>query len=481
MTQINDHVSVSAILQTAVAPAMGFGTTLHLIDDDDIPIDQMYRLTDQSSYADDYDVGSDVYNYCIAYFSQKRVPSQLMLGRVILADSSPYYIIPNYNSDYAEWGSISDGAIKIVSGANEDTLSELDFDGCTSMTQVIIALNEGLGALIDPNITGLENAVFSIDSMGRLILTMPNAGSSAVAISSIESPDTGTNLTGEDYLNIDDDCKSVLGQNEESPVDAITRIKQYTTDFYIITERGCNSANQLILAQWVETQEHLLFLVTTDDDAYDATKGTDIGYLVKELSLKRTTVIYTDDSDEYPDSAVIGCVIPADEGSTSFAYEVLAQITESMESGGTVKLSLTDKTALEDKGYCYIETIGDNTYLYDGITCGGEEIRIMLGRDWFVARIRELIFTSMLNEPLHAFDADTFAIVECAIRTIGDEAIARKIIVNTQARPFTVTMPDPDDISTATRASHEFDETDIFEAYLNSAVNDYSITGTWSI
>jgi len=157
-------------------------------------------------------------------------------------------------------------------------------------------------------------------------------------------------------------------------------------------------------------------------------------------------------------------------------------VQQSGKSGSTaIPLTSTERTNLAAKNYNWIEKIGDNIYLYDGITSGGEELRIMLARDWFVARIEEGIFAIQLNQPIMAFDNSTLALVEGVIRQYGTEAIARKIGVDTAARPFTVTMPDADDFTTAERLSHTMTLDDVFVLYLNSSVNDYAITGTWTI
>lgn len=482
MAVIQDHVDVQAILQTAVAPRAGFGLQLFLVDTKAVPIDQIFRLTTKQSYADDYVNYSEVFNYCQTFFAQKRVADELMIGRFIDEDTAVKYVMPNYNTDYTDWELIADGAFKVTSSAPASTVvSGIDFSGITSKDQILTKLNAALAALVAPAVTGLDSAVFEYDALDRLVLSMDGAFGAGEPTVVIEAPGVGTDLSGATYMNVGIDDVSVEGYDAESPVDALIRISQVNDTYYNVHERGCNGAQQLLLAQYIETQEKLLDLFVTNADAKDPTKTTDIGYLTKALSLKRTLCIYTEKTTEYPDGAVSGCVLPASEGTVSFAYEVLSQVTD---SGLTKPLTVTERSALSDKNYCWIETIGSNTYLYDGITSGGEEKRIMLGRDWFVARIREAIFADMLNSDFHAFDLPTFTKIEGFIRDIGDQAVARGILVDGETDPdraFTVTMPDPADFDAAERATHEFDREDIFIGYLNSVINDYQIVGTWSI
>ncbi len=105
----------------------------------------------------------------------------------------------------------------------------------------------------------------------------------------------------------------------------------------------------------------------------------------------------------------------------------------------------------------------------------------MLGRDWFVARIAERIFSIQLQKDLMAFDNETLAQVEESILEYAEEAIARRILVNTPDRPFTINIPDADDISQAERGTRKLTLQDAFHGWINSSINDYEIFGTWSL
>jgi hypothetical protein len=118
---------------------------------------------------------------------------------------------------------------------------------------------------------------------------------------------------------------------------------------------------------------------------------------------------------------------------------------------------------------------------YPCLTAGGEEKRIMMARDWFVARIEESVFSSMINDDLHAFDNETLTLIEGLIRAVCTEALDRRIIVDTAERPLVIDMPDADSFTAAERASHKAELINVFSCYINSAINDYKITGTWSL
>lgn len=500
MVEISEHVSVSAILQTAIAPAMGFGTVLHLTEDNQIPIDLRYRLTAKSAFADEYETDTDPYDFAQVFFAQKRTPDELMFGRWISEDSVSY-VICDHDTTLAHWTAVTAGVLTIEDDAGTPHSVKIipgSFAACTSFAQVVAKLNTTLDALVTPTIAHLEDARFRLDSMDRLVLEHlgDSGGASGVQLhfkaTTLTPPEVDLATAG--LLGTPSACETISGYDAEDPSEALAEISKRYNEFYFITMTHMNycalsDANYLLAqkdaAAYVESQEKLLCLVSDDVDCKNAAKTSDIAYQCKSLTYKRTLVIYSERVEQYPDAAELGCVVPADEGTCSFAYEVLSGVSSSgyTDTGGGNYRDLTygERVALKDKNCCMIQVTGTNVYLYNGITSGNEEYRIMLGRDWFVARIREAIFTDMLNDELHAFDGETFAKVETNIRNVGAEAIARRILVDTVERPFIVQMPDPDEVTAAMRASHTFDYEDIFIAYLNSCINDYKITGTWSI
>jgi len=476
MATIKDHVNVQAILQTAVATQTTFGLQLFMVDDDQILPDQRVLIVSQSDYTD-LTSGTVPRNYANVFFAQKRVPAQLMLGRWFSAATNPYtYSGPALETDYTVWKAITDGTIEFSDGTNTESITAVDFSSITSAAQIPTVLTAKLAALVAPTITGLDTSTFEYDALGRLNLRMSTTGASALTVT-LQSEGTGTDLTSAAFLDSANGA-AVAGFDAEEPTAALAAIQAVNDTFYNVHIRGESNTQQVALAADIEAKEKLLDLFITDANAVSSASTTDVPYQLEALSYKRTMCIYTEQTTEFPDAAVAGCVLPADEGTTSFAFEVLSGVTD---SGGSGTLSTTERSVLATKSCTWIETIGSNTYLYDGITSGGEEKRVMLARDWFVSRIREGIFTDQLNQPLSAFDNPTLSRVENRIREVGAEAIARGILLDTEEFPWTVTIPDADSFSSADRATRTMTIDDAFVGYINSAVNDYVITGTWSI
>jgi hypothetical protein len=479
MAEIVDHVDVQAILETAQALAKGFGVQLFIVDDPQIPIDVRFTYTTKATKADDFSEGTIPRGYADVFFGQKRVAEELMIGRWASAATSPYYVCgAGYEKDYAVWELISDGSFAVQDNSTPtpktDILTAIDFDGATTLTQVLGILNAALAAIGSPNITGITDATFAIDARGRLALKMATTGSSAPTISII------SDATGTDLSPLFDIAKgfAVSGFDAETPTEAVTAISEIDNSWYNLHERGCDDDEQVSLGTYIEGLEKLCDLVLTDTDAKNPAISSDVGSQLQALTTRRTMCIYTEHTDQYPDAAVAGAVLPAQEGTTNFAHEQLSLVTD---SGLTKSLTKPERNALKAKNICWIQNVGGIVEMYNGITSGKEEKRVMLGRDWYVARIREAIFSDMVNDPLHAFDNPTMTKVEGRIREVSNEAHDREIIVNTPARPLTISIPDADTFTKAERASHKAEIFNAFTCYINSAINDYLIVGTWTL
>jgi hypothetical protein len=446
------------------------------VDDDQIPIDQRLRFTDPNSWDTEYTSGSVPYEYASVFFAQALKPSSLMFGRWASAATEPLFVCgPGYEKSFTVWAVETAGSFAVTDGVNTDDITGLTFVGVTALSQILAILNAGLAAVAVPTVTGLNTFAFEFDSTGRLVLRSSQTGVAAAAIS-ITTAGSGSDISVP--LMDAPNGTSVAGLDAEEPEEALAAISAINDSYYNIHIRGATDDQLEELAAYVETQEKLLDVVTADPNCIDPASVDDLPYNLQQLNLKRTLCIYHEPTDEYPDAAAAGRFLPESEGTFQFEWQDLAGVSD---AGLTGPLSSTALTALKDKNCSNIQRISPITFLYNGLTAGGIEKRIMLGRDWFVARNREDIFAFQINAKLAAFDNPTLTTIEGIIRKNGNEAIDRRILVDTPERPFTITLPDADDIDTATRATHELVVLEAFRAYLNVAIHDYRIVGTWTL
>lgn len=487
--QISDRIDIQAILQTAVAPQESFGKNVFLIDSDEIPTDRRVVEVTRNDYASTLDSTGLPYAYAQTHFSQKRTPDSLLIGRWAKAAAETFLNLGSgYEKTLATWTAISDGEFtvyEVETPLNADDITGIDFSGMTDISQLPAILEAALQAVAIPNVSGLDTATVSFDVFGRLTITMPNTGAAAATINiKPVSGGAGTDIaTLMDYTN----AVPVAGLDAETIVEAIDAVEAKDSTGYFITAKFddikvTKNSEILAFAAKIEGMKKIGVVLSDDVLIKDPSDTTNIFYQLKTLGYKRTAGIYYEDivsrPTMFPDSAGLAAVMPAQEGTTKFAHEALVGIGV---SGYSAPLSKAESDAVNGHGGNVVELVGGITYWFDGLTFGGEEIRIILGRDWFVTRIQEDIFNYTIQQPLTAFDNETLTALAGFVQNRGEQAILRRILVDTVARPFVVNFPDEDVFTQAERASHKMEVFDCFQAYLNSAVNEYKLVGTWTI
>lgn len=333
-----------------------------------------------------------------------------------------------------------------------------------------------LGSLDGAQVTFVENSLLFTNG-----LTGSAFGPISVTAVTPVNPDDFSDLFGTVYASLN-------GDDVLSPQESLERLSEKDDGYYDISERGlptgtelddASAVTQMGLAKWVQTKEKQLNLLSSDRTNATAPGDTvTIGAMCKAQKLTRTLCILHAFPEQFPDAASTGRSLPELEGAANWAFQNLSSVIES--GGSTNPLSKSERDYARENGFSTIDHVGSNIFLFDGITAGGEEKRIMRGRDWFVARLRERLFVDQLNSDLNAFDNETMTKLEGFIWEIANQAIDRRILLNTAERPFTVNIPDADDIPFDQRQTRKLELSDAFHGYINSAINEYEIFGTWS-
>ena len=275
---------------------------------------------------------------------------------------------------------------------------------------------------------------------------------------------------------------------EEALDDAVALGASWYFQTFIGMEAS-DSAAQLDLANYGESfEDRLQTIVTTQDvEALNLSGTTDIGYLARSTTQNRCTAIsapasvtlvggVVDISTERPDAAILGRMSTTEEGSAQWDYQALSAVSDS-------NYSAAQQLALTAKGYNFVETFKNTafTHLFRGRTCTDREIRIQWGADWHDVSVEQSLANYAFQNDLMAFDDDTFADVEGILYNWKAQALGRRIIVDTTERPATIQLPDPDTIDATTRASGIANFADVYQYYLNSAIDEWVLTGNWRL
>ncbi|MBC3540658.1 DUF3383 family protein [Rufibacter sediminis] len=257
---------------------------------------------------------------------------------------------------------------------------------------------------------------------------------------------------------------------EETWTQALQAMVNYDNDWYGLATESIDAADIVEIATFVEARTKLYIARSSDADI----RTTDDDDVASDLQLAehdRTAILsHSLAASQYADAAWLGNCLVRDPGSQTWKFKTLNTITPDA-------LTATAKDNALGKSANVYERVAGVNITQDGTVASGEYIDIMRGIDWLTARIKERIFTRMVNSPKIPYTNAGIAVIETAVREQLDIAVAQGLIA--PEPPYTVTVPDvldTDDIDRAHRILRNVN----FKARLAGAIHYAEIRGTVS-
>lgn len=481
---LSEHIDVQTIFKTSVVPEEDRGINMLLLDDDQIPHDLRVRLTTQAGYSSEYTSTSTPYLYAQDFWSQDLKASSLMFGRWVASDAEGYYVGGEPITAIAGYVALTaaDGFSFAVDGIDGGAgagvavdINGFDFSLVSDFDDVLAEINSVLHTV---NAGAFADYDFALDSTGRIFVSDDTDVGASSAEVTVGSPSAGTDMTTSTYLNMTSGFWAD-GIDAETPTEAINAIKEINNSWYCLTVRGEDNDEKIEISTVINADTNKVCVLWEGDytACNDPSSTTQACAVIKALTHRRTFIVHHPSSDtitKNPDAVLVGAHIPADEGSIDWANQQLFNAT-------SVNLGATKKAILKVQNITWFETnkgITTNPY---GLTMSGNEMRHVVGRDWFNGTIQDGVYSAKIKAKSWGFNISTFGAMSGIVRATGKEAIDRGFCVNTEAKPFTVNFPDPDTFTDAERASHDAQLTEVFKIHLDSAIYDSTITGTMEL
>jgi hypothetical protein len=235
---------------------------------------------------------------------------------------------------------------------------------------------------------------------------------------------------------------------------------------------AADAADISAIAAWVEANKKFCIFWTTDTDTYDATKDDDPASVLKGLGYDRSATIFNPSQTvpDYPDSAWMGEGFPYEPGTSTWAYKTLKGVTPATLTGG-------QETALKNKNCNYYMVVGGVAITQEGKVASGEWIDIIIGTDWIEARLREAVYSALVNNRKVPYDDTGIAVIEGLVKGVLNEAASRGIL---QADSIQVTVPRYADIPMADKVARHLPDVK-FTALYQGAIHRVTINGTISV
>ena len=482
--KVSEVVSVAIGLSVTPASQAGFTVPILMVDHADVPVDRRYRQVTRPSYATDLTAATEQVGWCGALWGQEYNPAQAYIGRWVGTATSPQFICSTANATVATWKLIADGSCTVTAAAGADILTELDFTPVTSLADVAVVFNLKLIA------GGVSKATCFVDALDRIVLTdltITGAGSETVVIT---ASGAGTDVTNATYLDIANGFAQG-GLAVESLDTSLGEVLALDNTPYLVTQRGGSIVDVVAFATAASSRPKFLMLVDDDADAKDSAATSDFGYQIEALGYNKCQMCYTEHTvnngaaaTQYPDAAAIGQILtqPDKEGGISLALNKMTGLSESglAADNVTVKpLTTTEITALKAKGYDFLVDPAGQVHLTTGLCAGGNEARVMIGKEFMGTKISEGIYAYLLaNDVVTYSDGDLLAIK--SIVSYWANELAKRGLLDSTTFDFS-NFPTASDFTAAAKATHTMTLSDIFSADVFSSVNDVVMTLSFSV
>lgn len=481
MAKISDFSDVNISLSSSPAAQATFTTAMVLVDHSDIPIDLRYKTCTRSTYSTLFTASTNHVAWLDELWNASNTynASEAYVGRWVSAASSPYIIFASPNETISGWTGVTTGALTITDNdttPNTDTISSLDFSLVTDMDDICTVIQNALQAIATPNISGLDTATCVYDIWGRIIIQNSTTGAAALTITA-STPGAGVDLTLAGYLG---SSSIQAGLDIETQGAAATAIFALDNSPFMICEIGGTIANQVALATTLSVLDKYCELVTNDENCEDSTDTTNVIYLLKALDFSNVHVTYTLQTDEYPDAAICGEILPREEATTNFAMTQLFGLTQSgMKADGVTAgpIDAIGVAALAGFGGDYI--VKPNTYyhLVSGLAPNGTEARIMIGKFFCEAKISEEVYEYMIANNVVTYSEAHLSAIKGIIIKWLDEMVRRQVL----EAGYVVTMPTAASFSAATKATHIMALSNVTNAETQRSVNKITISLSWAV
>lgn len=392
MGAIDQIVSVAITEQTQVATQVGFGIPLIIGTTGFGNADLIRYYTNPADMlTDGFTTSSPEYIRAVKLMSQGISPTQFGIGKYTAAVIQVTTVTPD----------VSDQVIQHYI----ETIADVPYDFTSDATPTAAEVVTGLIALINAD----SNAPVVASGSTTLILTAKVAGA---GFSHTES----ANLA------------AVTSPANHSIADDIAAIQDVNDDWYGLSAVTQVASDLEQIAQYIESQKKI-YIGDTNDAACLTTSTTDIASILKGLSLKRSGVIYTAESNDGKASAWMGGQLPKVPGSTTWKFKTLAGCTVDKFTATQRSIAIGNGIAgVVGKNLNIYEATGGSNITKEGFMAGGQFIDITIGVDWLESNIQSGVFNLLVSEDKVPYTDQGLAQIENAIRAVLNQGAVNGLV-----------------------------------------------------
>lgn len=435
---LSDIIDVQIVTTGPAVSAAGFGTPL-ILSTHNYFADRVRFYSDLAGMTSDGFTASDpTYLQASLIFAQNPRPQQVAVGKRNLLPTQRWALTPAVANNTLYQVKVGASTVSYTS------------DATATATEIIAGLKTAIDAL------GLALTTTDQTTFLRVVATV------AGAFFEVESKTPSTLALAQDHA-------------DPGVATDLAAIQLVDDSWYAVVNPFNSRAELAAIAAWVEGQLKL-FLATTQDTAvmtaaYDATGAADVGSDLHRLNYARTALMYHPNSASFAGAAWAGKCLPLDPGSETWKFKTLGGVA-------ATTLTATQRNNLRAKFVNWYETLAGVSVTQDGVVSDAEFIDVIRGRDWLQARLREDLFSRLVNARKLPFTDAGIAVIEAAVRARLKNAVDVGFLASNPAP--TVTVPLAANVSQVDKANRYLANV-LFDATIAGAIHKLQIKGRVSL
>ncbi len=309
---------------------------------------------DMKSVSADFPANTEGWWAANAFFARSVRPLRLAIGQVFTAPVAAGLVGTQY--DLIKLKAITDGSFSFVVDDVPHDIEAMDFSTVTTIADAVTVVNTALT-------TAGAAATASVKYGGIFIQSNTTGDDSNITYA--EDAATGTpvatllGLTAEAGAKIWDGYVPGTLVDEATLVDTAAKCASAPPYGWVLDRSFRGTDEQKLFADWCESKEPSYFSACTNSVlAYDTADQTNIGYYTSDKGYKRTSVIYHDNPQVYPDMSYLAYALATDYAQPDSAITMKFKELTGIEPS---RLTITNVEALDSRRINYYVAMGNTS------------------------------------------------------------------------------------------------------------------------
>jgi len=319
--------------------------------------------TSAADVMDEWGSDSEAYKFARDFFSQSEHPEKIAIAQAFSVAQAGYMTC-GQGGALESFTSIEDGSFSVAIDSITYDVTGCDFSDAGDFAAVCLVIQSAITSAGGAASVTHDGTKFTFTS------ALSGDGSSVSVLSSVGS---GSDISGFGILNGQEGTGIPQAGYTPTGIDGeINLIQQAagcTKEYiyaWILEKSYRDSADVLTAAAYIETIDKAIHLTTSNDpQAKNSASVNDVGALLTPLAYEKTCAIWMQDSEYYPDAAIIAQML-----SVNYSGENTTKTAKFKNLVGipTQGVETSDLLVLQNKRYNLFTAVGNSSRTFrDGI------------------------------------------------------------------------------------------------------------------